>query len=134
MGRSRTPTNLLEMRASFKAHPERKAQRAAEPTPQGDIGDPPASLKRKALRNIWYELIEITPKGVLTNADRIHLEIVCHLLYQFRSDPVDFPAMKHSRLEAMLGKIGLNPSDRSKVSIVKEKAENRFTRKKTESI
>ncbi len=33
----------------------------------------------------------------------------------FRLDPVEFPAAKLVRLEALLGKFGMTPADRAKV-------------------
>lgn len=125
MARPRTPTNVLELRGSFKNHPDRK--RPDEPQPTGEIGDPPKSLKRKPLKDAWWEILETAPPGVLTNADRQHVEMICHLLVEFRKNPVEFPAVKLTRLEAMLGKIGMNPSDRSKVSgLGKGKDKNPF--------
>jgi hypothetical protein len=53
---------------------------------------------------------------VLTEADRVGLEICCALLNQFRLDPVEFPAAKLVRLEALLGKFGMTPADRAKVA------------------
>ena len=39
---------------------------------------------------------------------------------QFRADPVEFPAARLVRLEALLGKFGMTPADRSKVGGKKE--------------
>ena len=114
MGRPRTPTSILELRGGFKNRPSRR--RDNEPKPTGDIGDPPKRLKTKDLKAAWREIVDICPPGVLTNADRLHLEIICYLLTEFRENPRDFMASKLARLEAMLGKCGLTPADRSKIS------------------
>jgi len=125
MGRPAKPTKVLELNGAFKKNPNRR--RDNEPCPTGDIGDPPKSLRRKALKDIWWEMVDLAPPGVLTNADRIHLEIICHLLGELRKDPVNFQVTKLTRLEAMLGKLGLNPSDRSKVpGLSKGKPKNPF--------
>lgn len=126
MARPRKPTNVLELSGAFKHDPQRR--RGNEPCPTGEIGDPPKSLKRKVLKDIWFEMIAIAPPGVLKNSDRVHLEIICHLLGDLRKSPADFPVTKLTRLEAMIGKLGLNPSDRSKVSgLGKGKPKNPFS-------
>ena len=119
MGRPRTPTKLLQLNGAFKNHPERK--RKNEPIPSGEIGKPPKHFNKakypKALKAVWKEVVKITPDGVLTSADAIHLEVICHLIVEYRAAPVDFTAAKLTRLESMIGKLGLNPSDRSKVVV-----------------
>lgn len=124
MGTHRTPTKVLELNGSFKKHPERK--RTNEPIPTGEIGKPPKHFKSKELKAAWRELIKLTPDGVLTNADRVHLEMVCVLLVQFRSDPEAFTAARMTRLESMIGKLGLNPCDRSKVVVPGKPKSNPF--------
>ena len=57
---------------------------------------------------------------MLTDSDRLSLELAANLLAQFRADPVEFPAARLVRLEALLGKFGMTPADRSKVGGKKE--------------
>ncbi len=115
MSRPRKPTKTLELNGAFKRHPGRK--RINEPQPAGLIGDPPAHFISDELKATWHEIINMTPEGVLTDADRIHLEIMCQLLVDFRNNPIEFQSARLTRLEAMFGKVGLNPADRSKVTV-----------------
>lgn len=126
MGRPRKPTKILELSGAFNNKPGRREDRGNEPEPTGEIGPPPKHFKRKALKDIWQEIINITPPGVLTNADRIHLEMICYALEAYRRNPSEFLAARHTRLEAMLGKIGLSPADRSKVGIRSKTKKNSF--------
>ena len=123
MGRPRTPTKILELKGAFKRHPERK--RTNEPRPAGKIGNPPKHFSRE-LKAAWREIVKLTPEGVLTSADRIHLEVMSHLLVEFRANPEGFSAAKLTRLDAMFSKVGLNPCDRSKVVIPGPNKHNDF--------
>lgn len=116
MARPRTPTNVLDARGSFKKHPERKRQDAEA---SGPLEASPDHINGEVL-NAWNEIVESAPLDVLTNSDRISLEIAANLLAQFRSDPIGFTAAKLVRLEALLGKFGMTPADRAKVGGKKE--------------
>lgn len=63
--------------------------------------------------------------GVLGNSDRLALEVLCHLIIQFRTDPVEFPAMKLSRMEAIMGKFGMTPADRNKIKMPSDEPEKK---------
>ena len=73
-----------------------------------------------AVLHAWNEIVDSAPLDVLTNSDRISLEIAANLLAQFRNDPIEFTAAKLVRLEALLGKFGMTPADRAKVGGKKE--------------
>lgn len=125
-GRPRTPSNVLEMRGAFVAHPERAAARKDEPVPNSDIGDPPKGMNVGA-RKCWVYLVEIAPHGVLGDSDRAYLEVAAELLALKRRVGVErMESAKLNRLETMLGKLGLNPADRSRVSIDRRKPRNTF--------
>ena len=117
MARPRTPTNVLQLKGSFKKDPQR-AREDAETA--GPLSAPPKHLKGEALA-AWKEIAKCAPLDVLTDSDRISLELAAQLLAQFRADPIEFPAAKLVRLEALLGKFGMTPADRAKVSGPKEK-------------
>lgn len=120
MGRTPKPSALHELNGSFEKHPERRAKRKNEPKPQGLLGDPPASFNPelsvgRELVAIWHEVVAQAPPGVLTVSDRMHVEILCRLLYKIRHNLAksgDF-----ARAESLLGRMGMNPSDRSKVNL-----------------
>jgi len=104
---------MLELRTAFKKHPER-ARKDAETV--GELTAPPSHVTGTVLQ-AWAEIAQYAPNGVLTDSDRLSLEVAAHLLSQFRADPIDMPAAKLARLEAMLGKFGMSPADRAKVSV-----------------
>lgn len=116
MARPRKPTNVLELKGAFKKNPQR-ARKDAETV--GPLSDPPPHLGGAEL-HAWREIAEHAPLDVLTDSDRIALELAANLLAQFRLDPLDFPATKLVRLEALLGKFGMTPADRAKVGAKKE--------------
>ena len=116
MARPRTPTNVLDARGSFKKHPERKRQDAEA---SGPLAAAPDHINGAVL-HAWNEIVDSAPLDVLTNSDRISLEIAANLLAQFRNNPIEFTAAKLVRLEALLGKFGMTPADRAKVGGKKE--------------
>jgi hypothetical protein len=111
MGRSRTPTNVLDAKGAFKKNPNRQREDA---TPAGPLGSVPAHMS-KEVGACWLELTEKAPHDVLTMSDEITLELAATLLAQFRANPLDFPAARLARLHAFLSSFGMTPADRSKV-------------------
>lgn len=111
MARPRTPTNVLDARGAFRKDPQRKRE---DPETVGDLGKPPAHLTAEAA-DCWKEIAKLAPRGVLTGSDRLSVEVASNLMSQFRLNPVEFPAAKLVRLEALLGKFGMTPADRAKV-------------------
>jgi hypothetical protein len=120
MGRNRKPKAVAERDGSFEAHPERKAAYENEPKPEGPLGAPPkaftdGSYTGDRLLVIWNELTSQAPPGVLTSADRMHVEMVCRLIYRVRHGSPksgDFNSIKE-----FLGKMAMNPADRTKVQV-----------------
>lgn len=120
-GRPRKPTNLLQLTGAFKKNPARGRSREYEPKPEGELGGPPEcwdaeTSEGERLIAIWEELVANVPEGVLTSADRFHVELTCRLMRRVRSGfgkTSDF-----GQLNVLLGKMGLNPSDRSRVATV----------------
>lgn len=102
---------MLDARGAFKKNPQRRRQDAE---PSGQLGAAPSHLECEALQ-AWEEIKRSAPRDVLTESDRLALEVAAQLLAQFRKDPVEFPAAKLVRLEALLGKFGMTPADRAKV-------------------
>lgn len=113
MARPRTPSNVLELRGSFKKDPQRK--RKNEPKAEGDIGK--FSNGPITSEEIWNELISACPANVLTGSDRMALEIAVEYMRQFRSDPTGCPAERVKTLINLLARFGMTPSDRAKLSI-----------------
>src|SRR3990167_5856327 len=67
MARPRLPTQVLELRGSFRKQKGRRLKRAGEPEPVGELGDPPPHLD-EAERELWRELAEHAPW--LSGSDR----------------------------------------------------------------
>jgi len=117
MARPRKPTNVLEASGAFRKDPQRRRQDAET---VGPLTKAPAHLGGGVL-HAWNEISRFAPRDVLSDSDRIALEVAATLLAQFREDPAEFPATKLVRLEALLGKFGMTPADRAKVGGKKEK-------------
>ena len=84
-------------------------------TSDEEIGDPPECLEAFE-QDTWKEIVGLSLPGVLTRHDRVTVEIVARLLAEFRVNPQRFTAAKLARLEALLGRLGMSPADRSRVS------------------
>jgi len=122
-GRPRTPTKILDLKGSYKTHPERKQERAAEPKPRADRVTPPKYLS-KDHKACWREIIKQAPPGVYTNMDRQALEVTCVLLDKFRkgytlmAEPMS--AAELGLLTRMLSQLGMTPADRSRIAVPKQ--------------
>ncbi len=108
----RKPTALLKGSGSFDHNRGRYADRLAEPPPTGPLGPPPKHFD-KAHGGLWRELAAAAPPGVLTNSDRIAVELACCLLHQQRAGTASAAAL--AQLTTLLGKMGMTPADRNKV-------------------
>lgn len=125
MARPRTPTNVLEMRGAFKKNPQRA--RVDEPPAEGDVGPMPASFNA-VQKAAWEDVIAYCHTGVLCRADSLAVEMAAVLLAEFRTNPGDMPAAKLARLDSLLGRFGMTPADRSKVSSQNTQHANPFNR------
>ena len=123
MARPRTPTNVLELRGAFKRHPERK--RPDEPKPTRAIGECPDRLD-DGERAAWDEIVSTCCPGVLTNADRLAVEIAARLLAESWEAGREFDDVRRRQLSVLLGQFGMNPSDRTKLRVEPPKTVNKF--------
>jgi hypothetical protein len=114
MGRPRTPTNILELRGAFARHGDRKKARENEPRNLPPIDTVAPDSFSDAEKQAWDDLIRYAPAGVLTAADTVGLELASGLLAANRTKGL--PPAHLGQLIALLGKFGMTPSDRSKVS------------------
>ena len=112
MGRPRKSTQLLETSGAFRNHPDRRRE---DPETSGEIGDPPGHLTPSE-QETWEEIVRLALPGVLTLHDRIAVELATRLLAEYRTNSQSFNAAKLGRLEAMLGRFGMTPADRSRVA------------------
>lgn len=119
MARPRKPTNVLELTGAFKANPSRGRERENEPSPEEPISDAPAHFDA-GQAEAYRELVRKAHRGVLCDADSVVVEAGAVLLARMRKAPDEFTAGEFGRLEAILGKLGMTPADRSKVSAPKK--------------
>jgi hypothetical protein len=112
MSRPRIPTSTLANRGSFIHNPDRLEARANEPTPTGELGEPPASLTHLQ-KSIWLELAALIPPGVAGNCDRWIVEIAVKLMSKVRRGVAK--GVEVSQLLACLSRMGMTPADRSRV-------------------
>lgn len=127
MGRPRKPTNILNLTGAFDKNPARRKARANEPKDLGELGDPPQRLNAEQLK-AWNEIVENAAYGVLTKSDRHSLEITAVLLAEFWETGALMTGTHLNILNTSLGKMGLNPSDRSRVTVQQQKEENPFAK------
>lgn len=123
MARPRKPTNVLKITGAAQAHPERIRARAEEPIDDRPLGPPPEWL-RPDQKVAWLEIERLAPW--LAQADRLAVEVTAVLLVTFRVAQSSMTPALVTRLEAMLGRLGLTPADRSKVTIGSPGKSNRF--------
>ena len=120
MARPRKPTAVLELTGAFKKDPQRRKARSGEPKPKGEIGLPPAYFDAE-LTAIWYELVDMIPKGVLTSADRIMVELTTTLVMGLRTHNCE--RGDKALLKSCLASLGMSPAERSKISVPKQAEE-----------
>ena len=123
MGRQKKPTALKVAGGTDKRNKQRHNQN--EPDCIGVLGPPPDHLDDEQ-KELWDELHGLVHDKVAGQADRIAFEIMVVLLHDFRKYYVDFSGAKLARLEAMLGKFGMTPADRTKIVVPKAKKQNAF--------
>lgn len=102
------------MRGSFKQNPQRLKERQNEPVVMEPLGDAPEGWTGDKLQ-AWSDIVNTAPAGVLTKADRLAVELAAGLLARHRIMPITGTDL--SQLSGFLGKFGMTPSERSKVSV-----------------
>ena len=125
-GRPRKPRNLKVLAGTY-----RKDRDHGEPDfPETDGAQPPEWLDGTDARDEWDRVVALLEaNGVLTEADLTMLAHYCNVhgkvVRYWRVG--DTPAIGLiQRLEAMAGKFGLTPSERSKVGGGSKKSDNAF--------
>ena len=121
MPRPRKPTALL-VDPLFRHDPQRR--RDGEPKSNGPVGAPPAHFDKQR-RMLWDELLDLLPEGVAFRADRILMEVTVDLWAKIRNahkrgrgqKSEALPASVYAQFLACLGRLGLTPSDRSRIRV-----------------
>src|SRR6185312_7119894 len=76
MSRPRDSAAQQKLKGVDKKNPKRMR---TEPQPTGPLGGPPSHFTDEE-RDAWRELSKLAPPGVLTNADRWHVELASTLM------------------------------------------------------
>jgi phage terminase small subunit len=111
MPNPRLPTEIKRLRGTLQpchTNPH-------EPKPTAPLGEPPTYLQKDE-KSFWRELARITVAGVLTQQDRVCVEVLCQIMAKLRRRETLSNA-ERAQLTTLLGKLGLTPSDRAKVSV-----------------
>jgi len=120
MARPRKPTALLELTGAFAKDPQRR--RPDEPKPNGPLGQPPPAFDNEpGLTAIWHELAAMVPANVLATSDHWLVELACRTMQKVRKDTA--LASERNLLLSCLSRMGLTPSDRSKIAVPQEERE-----------
>lgn len=123
MARPSKPTAVLELVGAYKKNPQRKRKNEPKPTQGiGTFSEGPTSLTE-----IWDEVVAQVVPGVLTISDRLALELVCRLLAEIRMHPEEISVGKVTALCNLLGRFGLTPADRAKITIPEEEKEDEWS-------
>ena len=122
MGRTRTPTAVLEMRDTYKRNPEYRNKH--EPIPETAFPDNPSQRLTVQEQACFIEIAKQAPPGVLTGSDVLAVEIAAQLLARWR-EKGDLPDGKLTRLLTLIGRFGMDPSGRAGL-VVPRKAKNPF--------
>ena len=123
MARPRKPTAVLTLVGALKKNPQRK--RKNEPKPTAGIGK--FTEGSTDISEIWNEVVSQVASGVLTISDRLALELVCRLIAEIRLKPDEISVGKVTALCNLLGRFGLTPADRSKVTVPEEEKEDEWS-------
>ncbi len=111
MARPPIPTALKKLRGTY-----RKSRARNEPFIESPLPAPPGTFSEGELL-AWKDIAGTAVPGVLTAADAISVELASRLLAECRTNPAMFGARKMALLFSLLGKFGLNPSDRGKLDL-----------------
>lgn len=127
MAPPRKPSNVLALKGSFKKNPYRGAARANEPKPAGVIGDAPAHLNESE-KACWGDIVKLCHAGSLCRSDRLIVEHGSRILSALRASAEYTDTKLMVRLECVLGKLGMSPADRSRISIKPKETANPFAK------
>jgi phage terminase small subunit len=116
MSRPRQPSAVLEAKGSFLSHPARA--RSNEPTDARPLGGPPKHLDIEH-KKLWRELQKHLMPGVAFYSDRTAFEALVRIVYQLRKGTLSNHG--YTLLLQFTARFAMNPADRSRVSVEKDK-------------
>lgn len=124
MARHAQPREVAELKGAHKKDPQRyrgEVLKADKP-----IGQPYLRMRNEA-KEVWKELTESIPPGVLTVADRQMFKVLCNLIAEYDDDPSEFAVGKYTHLIGLSARFGMTSSDRQKFITEKPKDVNPFS-------
>jgi len=125
MAAPRKSSKVLELTGAYAKNPQRRND--AEPEGNGSFPKDAPELLNDIEKQYWHELVAMVPAGVLTGSDVLAIELLTKLVFEFRTSYTEMPSARLSRMSAEMGRLGLTPADRTKLSIEKPK-ENKFAK------
>jgi|ERR1700722_1802197 phage terminase small subunit len=116
MPKQRKTLQQLAESGTLHKNPGRYVGRwVAQTAPFRPIGKAPAHLPATE-KAIWAELTKAAQPGLLQRSDRLFLEVCCKLVARIRT--AENPKSSEiNSLTNILGKLGLNPTDRAKLDL-----------------
>lgn len=114
MARPNLPTQLHEISGNYKKNPQRRPQNIIQP--KAGVGPAPENPSQD-WRECWDEIVGQVCLGVLGDSDRIWLERAAKLLAQSRTPGEKWTGAEEKSLQTYLSRFGMNPADRSKITI-----------------
>jgi phage terminase small subunit len=118
----RNKLTLVQARLSGAAAKNPQRYRAVPPEGKGELGEPPEHVGAAAAA-VWRELDRVSPVGVLTESDRIPVEMLSNLVIEYRENPSGFQASRLAQMVSLLGRLGMTPIDRHRLAVVPDKLE-----------
>ena len=121
-GNPRKPTALKRLQGTLQKY----RTNPNEPVPTGPLPENPPEILAAAERAAWESLVGIIPPGVAMNSDLAYLTVTAKLLAKCLGNEISDSQL--NTLERMLSKLGLNPSDRSRITAREVAKNDRFSR------
>ena len=130
MGAHKKPQAIRELNGTANRNKHRDNQN--QPKVVRGIGPAPDHFTEMQ-SDIWDYLVSVMFAGVLAESDRPTMEMMAVLFYRFRhgdyAEQSICPALSGvelSRLDSLMGRYGMTPSDRTKIVIPKQENQNPF--------
>lgn len=120
MARPRKPSKLKELNGSAVHNSNRVNKN--EPKPKVALSGVPDHFTDKE-RDAWKDITTRIIDGVAFDSDHVHIEMAAKLLASIRHPSLDdtgrpvVVVSAYAQLASLLAKLGMNPSDRQKISV-----------------